>query len=421
MTYANQSAFLEALGVPTANTVQFTDRPCGHGKTSDLLKSFKLNDKYFVVVPTRAEIDRVISDAVVPFDTPDEGSYQDEAGVKRSSLLMGLSDLIEDGENIVCTHALFDKVNINEFALDDYNVIIDEVFDCVKGFCGPKDETFQTTYIEGGLATVDDNGKVIPTAKWLLEGDDAYAHKLLDEAKRGRLHRSGEGFYVTVVPVELFTSNRSCTVMTYLAEGSLMAMYLTKLGVPYEISTNNNIDRSAREQARDRLNISYLDLGLTKAQGYKRQGNWGGKLKATIANKLMNTRGRHMKGISPENIIITCRKDLWFDKNDEISSFAKGARLAKANWVHKSTKGTNAYRNCTHAVHMFDLNMNPSVKKFLNVSKEDEDLWKQSELIQWLYRTDLRNQDSDKEVHLHMTSKAMQELVENWISDDPIQ
>jgi len=421
MTYANQTNFLEAISVTTIRPVQFTDRPCGTGKTSDLLKSFKVGVKYFVVVPTLAEIERVIRDAVVPFDKPKEGSYEDETGVKRNSLLMGLADLIADGENIVCTHALFDKVNINKFALDDYNVIIDEVFDCVKGFNGPKDETFQTTYIEGGLATVDDNGKVIPTAKWLLEGDDAYAHKLLDEAKRGRLHRSGEGFYVTVVPVELFTSNRSCTVMSYLAEGSLMAMYLRKLGVPYEVSKNNNIDRSAREQARDRLNISYLDLGLTKAQGYKRQGNWGGKLKATIANKLMNTRGRHMKGISPENIIITCRKDLWFDKNDEISSFAKDARLAKANWVHKSTKGTNAYRNCTHAVHMFDLNMNPSVKKFLNVSKEDEDMWKQSELIQWLYRTDLRNQDSDKKIHLHITSKPMQELVENWLSEDPIQ
>ena len=70
---------------------------------------------------------------------------------------------------------------------------------------------------------------------------------------------------------------------------------------------------------------------------------------------------------------------------------------------------------------MFDLNLNPSVKKFLDVSKEDEDLWKQSEMVQWLYRTDLRNQDSDKKVHLHVTSKAMQDLIENWLSNDPIQ
>jgi hypothetical protein len=29
MTYANQSDFLEALVVPTTNTVVFIDRPCG--------------------------------------------------------------------------------------------------------------------------------------------------------------------------------------------------------------------------------------------------------------------------------------------------------------------------------------------------------------------------------------------------------
>ena len=413
-----------AVGISTQVTkaVTFIDRPCGHGKTSELLKSFKKNEQYFVVVPTRAEIDRVIEQAVVAFDTPIEGRYQDAQGETRSSLLMGLADLIEDGENIVCSHALFDKVNINEFALESYNVIIDEVFDCVKGFNGPKEVTFQASYIDDGMATIDANGKVTPTPKWLLEGDDAYQHKLLEEAKRGRLHRSGEGFYVTVVPVELFTKGLSCTVMTYLAEGSLMAMYLNKLGVPYEVSKNNNIDVAARDTARKRLNINYLDLGLTKAQGYKRQGSWGAKTQQKIANKLHNTKTRKMKGVPAEDIMVTCRKDLWVNKKDDSPTlFSKASRLNNANWVHKSTKGTNAYRHCTHAVHLFDLNLNPSVKKYLDVTKEQEDLWKQSELIQWLYRTDLRNEDSDKDIHLHVTSKAMKELVENWLSNDPIQ
>ena len=208
--------------------------------------------------------------------------------------------------------------------------------------------------------------------------------------------------------------------MTYLAEGSLMAMYLDKLKIPYEINKNNNMDISAREAAKGRLNISYLDLGLTKAQGYKRQGSWGSKLKATIANSLKN-RCKQMVGVAREDIMVTCRKDLWFDTNGKVSSFAKDARLAKANWVHKSTKGTNDYRNCTHAIHMYDINLNPSVKKFLGASKEQEALWEQSELIQWLYRTDLRNQDSDKKIHLHITSKPMQELVDNWLSDYPKQ
>ena len=201
-----------------------------------------------------------------------------------------------------------------------------------------------------------------------------------------------------------------------------MAMYLNKLGVPYEVSKNNNIDVAARDTARKRLNINYLDLGLTKAQGYKRQGSWGAKTQQKIANKLHNTKTRKMKGVPAEDIMVTCRKDLWVNKKDDSPTlFSKASRLNNANWVHKSTKGTNAYRHCTHAVHLFDLNLNPSVKKYLDVTKEQEDLWKQSELIQWLYRTDLRNEDSDKDIHLHVTSKAMKELVENWLSNDPIQ
>ena len=415
--FSNQAELLGELNTKI-NTVIFLDRPCGHGKTSDLLKSFQLNQKYFVVVPTRAEIARVIAEAVVPFDTPIEGLYTDAGGKTRTSLLMGLSDLINDGENIVCTHALFDKVNINEFAIDSYNVIIDEVFDCVKGLQGPKDDTFLSTYIDDGLAVVGDNGKVIPTDKWVLLGDDAYAFKLLEEARRGRLHRSGEGFYVTVVPVELFTKGRTCHIMTYLAEGSLMALYLDKLNIPYEIQKDNLIDRNARIEAKRRLSIRVLDLKLAKAQGYKRQGNWSRDILVKIANKLHNTRTRKMKGVCPNDIIITCRKDLWYDKNGNISTFAKKSRLNKVNWVHKSTKGTNAYRNCTHAIYIYDLNLHPSVKKFLGVTQEQEDHWKQSEFIQWLYRTDLRNQNSNKEINLYVSSEAMHDLIEDWLSND---
>ena len=251
MTYANQSDFLEQLGVPTANTVQFTDRACGSGKTKAMYKSFEHGKKYFVVVPTVGERDDVIesSEVKVAFHKPREGSYEDDYGNTRRSMLVGLPDLIEDSCNIVCTHTLFDMVNINDFDLSDYHVIIDEVFDCVKGFSGPSDKLFKEHWLNNGYAALDEAGKVTPTSKWIDEGDEGFKHKLLPEAKRGRLHRSGNGFYVTVVPVELFTRCRSCTVMTYLAEGSLMAMYLRKLGVPYEVSTNDNIDKSSRPES----------------------------------------------------------------------------------------------------------------------------------------------------------------------------
>jgi transposase len=47
---------------------------------------------------------------------------------------------------------------------------------------------------------------------------------------------------------------------------------------------------------RDTDVVSKDDLGLTKAQEYKRQGAWGGKLRGKIANKLKN-RCKQMVGV----------------------------------------------------------------------------------------------------------------------------
>jgi hypothetical protein len=415
-----QCEIIETSTSTSKSTVTFKDRPCGSGKTSDLLESFEPNEKHFVVVPTRDEIDRVLQHASVPFSTPKTGEYFDEHGVKRTSLLMGLGDLIDDGENIVCTHELFDMVNINECDLRDYNVVLDEVFDCVKGFNGPAEDSFQKIYIDGGLLVVDEAGELIPSDKWRLQGDDAYKHKCLKEAVKGRLYRSGQGFYVTVVPIGLFTKCKSCTVLTYLAEGSLMARFLDRQNIPFTIEKNTALDKEARDQARNRLNIHYLDLGITKAQGYTGQGKWSKGVKAKVTNKLRNLRGRPLRGLAPERIMITCRKDIWYGSNEKLTSFPTAARMNKAKWVHKSTKGTNAFKDCTHAIHIYDINLNPSVKKFLKMSTEQEDLWRQSELIQWIYRTDLRN-DSNRPVEFYITSKPMKELVENWLSDNPMQ
>ena len=434
MKYYNETTFTEGVISATdtdlhlykknaikPGTVTFLDQSCGSGKTSDLLEGFKTTDRYFVVVVARSEIDRVIRDAVVNFSTPIEGGYVDADGVERRSLLIGLKDLIEDGENIVVTHTLFDRVSLNEFDLSGYHVIIDEVFDCVRPLKGPSADDFHKTYVGGGLATVADDGQIHPTDRWNLQGDGAYAFNLLAEAKRGRLFCADEGFYVTVVPTSLFVNSLSCTVLTYLAEGSLMAAYLRKHCIQYIVQKDEDKDLQARAVAKVRLKMEYVNLGLRTGLGYHRQGKLNRKNKGKIANKFKNLRSRQLKGVPVSDIMVTCRNDLWKDSAGVANGFAKDCRLAKAKWCHKSTKGTNDYRNCTHAIHLYDINLNPSVKKFLELTGEQEDLWRQSELIQWLYRTDLRNGDSDKPTELYMCSDKMMKLIENWLSESPMQ
>ena len=398
--------------------IKFLDRPAGHGKTSDLLTNFEAEKHYFVVVNARSEIDRFLNEACVPFSTPEPREYTDRKGKKRVSLKPHLRELVRDSSNIVISHKLFDEINIREFDLSMYHLIIDEVFNCVQYKSGPKAEDFTKTYIEGGLATVQEDGKVIPTDKWKLQGDEAYKHNLLYDAIIGRLYVASDGFYVSVVPISLFTSARSCLILTYLAKGSLMMMFLRSHGIIPEIDCDEEVDKAARQRAKQLLSITVFDAGIG-ALGYARQGDLNMKHQRPRLEKLWkrlkSLRCNQLKGVPIDQIMLTCRKDLWFDRNNLPTNFAKSSKLSKARWCHKSTKGTNKFQECTHAVHVYQLNLNPSIAKFLNVDDLKEKEWRQSEMIQWIYRTNIRKEDAGP-VELFVADTNAAKSVNDWLN-----
>lgn len=399
--------------------ITFIDRPCGSGKTTAMIESFKPTKNYFVVVPALDEVERIKSRSKVPFTEPTEAWDSNKSSYNKMNHLL---DLIEDGENIVTTHKLFDQIDLRKVDLSLYEVLIDEVFDCVKHVQGPSNEEFETTYIQDGYATLDEDGNVIPTEKWIAAGDGVFRFNLLEDAIRGRLYKADEGYYVSVVPTTMFTRTNSCTVHTYLAEGSLMAAYLRKFGIPYSVDSDEALDATMRKKAKQCLDIRYLDLGSDKAFGYKRQGSLHPSVRNKIGNKLKNLKGRELKGIPTDKIMVTMRKSVWFDeRTGKPSDIPRKGRLGKAHWCHKSTKGTNSYRECLAAIHIYDLNLNPAIVKFLGMDKEQVDEWRTSELIQWTYRTSIRNEVTEP-VIIYFASEAMKDLFEQWVYglDDPV-
>ena len=59
----------------------------------------------------------------------------------------------------------------------------------------------------------------------------------------------------------------------------------------------------------------------------------------------------------------------------------------------------------------------PAVAKFLEVSPEMQNEWRKSELIQWAYRTSIRNEVSG-EVKILFASKVMMDLFLEWMNED---
>jgi hypothetical protein len=77
----------------------------------------------------------------------------------------------------------------------------------------------------------------------------------------------------------------------------------------------------------------------------------------TVVNALKKLRGRQLKDVPAENILITWAKDGWYKKGnvDVAGPFASGSKLFQgANWVAKVTRGTNDYVHCSHLIYLYD-------------------------------------------------------------------
>jgi hypothetical protein len=132
----------------TMAIITIKDRPCGYGKSTEMLASFKPDEKYVVVLPFLSEVDRATKEApsqcghVLYAPTTEQGNKTDHC-----------SDVIKAGKSVACTHTLFPRLGTlatevasetsvltgsnpdlsdaelitnKQHLLDDYNVIIDE-------------------------------------------------------------------------------------------------------------------------------------------------------------------------------------------------------------------------------------------------------------------------------------------------------
>ena len=76
-------------------TITIKDYPCGSGKTTTMIKSFKEEEKYLVILPYLSEVDRVIlKSKPVKFVQPtaEENSLSNKTDSISAGLLDGLAD-----------------------------------------------------------------------------------------------------------------------------------------------------------------------------------------------------------------------------------------------------------------------------------------------------------------------------------------
>ena len=81
-------------------------------------------------------------------------------------------------------------------------------------------------------------------------------------------------------------------------------------------------------------------------------------------------------------------------------------------------KATNEFRDRTHVAYLCNRYMNPILVQLLKSCgvQVKEDQWALSELLQFVWRSNIRNHDSIKKISLFIPSERMRGLFEEWLS-----
>lgn len=458
-------------------TITIKDRPCGWGKTTEMMKDFQTVDgPILCVVPSLSECDRVIAQTAatnLEFHQPGLEFGTTVAATKSEHV----EELIAYRKNIVCTHELFyriGKIATSRHAgvrgstspMSQYNLFIDEVINPFDQYKQVTERNFRHVYLDE-LVTVTENGLVKTTKRWdelYQAGVTEYSVDLYEKVKSGGLYFANGSLFIMTMPLELLTNPKSVQVLTFQSEGSFFRRHLENLidqGHSFDLMIDQ-LDpfylKLWKEDVRKNLTICEIPSlnGFRFSYGKQTTGNpqrrqAAGKKVAYELYDLGRRDGPLTKTTAAETMI-TCAKSNWFGNKDgqspTASYWSKGSRMFGrykgnnhegwksdgAQFVPNTTRGTNKYSDCSHAIYLYDQHPNPQVVNFLGFDKGSPeyrnfaDDYALTELIQWLFRSRIRRGGYGLDVHgnfafrgerekttVFIPCERMRRLLETWL------
>ncbi len=390
------------------------DSPCGYGKTSFAIQMMKnrLDDKFIYITPFIDEINRVMNacDNRV-FYTPDN-----EKTTKKTDFKF----LVYERKNIVSSHALFKSLEDDICPhFEDYILILDEVVDVVEQIEITKPDL--EMLIDTNRIKCDNTGRV----KWL---DEEYVGKLTyvkNLVEKGNVYLHNGALLLWVFPCDIFKSFKEVYVLTYMFKGQIQRYYYDLNNIEYEyrsvIKNNNEYTLTDYTEIngieyKDLINIyegKLNNIGKTRtslsATWYK---NYFSKepfdrLRLNLANYFKHNIKPRPKA---NDIMWTCFKG---DDDNKYVNKLKGDGYSKSH-VECTARATNDYQHKSTCAYICNRYYNPMLKNYFisNGITVDEDTWALSELIQWLFRSRIRNKEP---INLYIPSSRMRKLLQDWL------
>jgi hypothetical protein len=431
--------------------IKVIDSPCGTGKTSyaiDYINKLPLDQKILYIAPFLTECKRIQDDTTRKFVQPDKNLGN---GSKRIHFL----ELIQRGENISSTHALFSTLDDDIiFALKDahYILILDEVFQVLDKFDmwdelprksseEYKDELTKInvdTLISKKFITVDQDFKV----RWIDYDHpiDKY-NSLRRMVEKGLVFRINGSLLVWTFPCEIFQEGifDEIFILTYLFDWQIQKYYYDFFQIKYkkyhiekvndnynlvETGDNKQFEIDWRNNAKSLITIldnpklnkvgdSYTDkmnrehdtaLSMTWYKQFNKD-NVGDIdiLKKNIINYFLNIT--HSKARQRMWTCFEGWKDLFRDDHLATNSSC---------WIALNSRSTNDFKHKRVLAYPINRFLNPYYQDFFDVRNIEIDNagFAISEFIQWIWRSRIRD---GYPIQIYIPSKRMRNLLIDFL------
>jgi hypothetical protein len=403
--------------------VRIVDEIMGKGKSFsaiNYINSFSDEDvKFLVITPYLDEIKRYKEKCVRKcFKQP---MYNN------SSKIDNLKELVNKEENIVATHALFQRFDnelIDMCRAKNYILIMDEVANVVEEYPISKSD-FEI--LKQDFIYIDDMNLI----RW--EDDKSDYRGEFSNIKRlcdlGSLSFYSGSVMMWLFPISAFNAFRNIYILTYMFNAQMQRYYYDYYGLPYkyvhvsgdnpdnyhftdfkDTNFNDGIDYRSLINIVDNEKLNRIgdrETDLSMSWFERNKGNVAlSQLKKNITNFFRNIR----EDKASDNIWTTFK---------DYKKFLQGKGYTKG-FLAINTRATNEYRSRTSIAYVANKYMNPVVKNFFTQHgvATDEDGYALSEMLQFIWRSAIRD---GKDIWIYIPSIRMRNLLKRWISENSIE
>lgn len=277
---------------------------------------------------------------------------------------------------------------------------------------------------------------------------------------------NNSNYYVTLFPIKAFNIFKNIYVLTYIWDAQIMKAYFDFYGAQYnylypiphitisdesnkfvgKLGENSYYLLHLKKQyyntesiilQKARLNISIPSYKLDEYNLLVKDSDsrcalfnnikpnlsytfYTTKLNSDIGLDFLKTIKKNIKNLMANNVprnLLKNAKIIWTVYDCAKEDISKGCRYINLNnYIPINTKATNEYKDSNILIYLVNRYLNPCILNFITKycnSDFNMDLYSLSELIQWIWRSAIRD---DKAICIYIPSSRMLNLFLEWIN-----